>query len=177
MDNRDGRFGLPKNENKAMTLFHQSADMGFVEAISELGTSYMFGWGAKKDVSRGLNYLLDAAKRGDINARKNLAFYDSIQRNNQHAIRHLKLSAAAGSPSCMKYVRRNFLSGKIGKAELEDVLRANQQRYSASRKAEAGNGVVLKQLYKSYYDGTINAKELKKALKLYRSTAQQQRAS
>ena len=37
MAHRDGRFGLPKNDTKALELFHQSADMGCVDAMSELG--------------------------------------------------------------------------------------------------------------------------------------------
>ena len=101
IDNRDGRYGLPQNEVKATELFHQSAELGCVDAMSELGTSYTFGMGLPKDVRRGLKYLKDAARRGDVLARKNLAIYEDSRGNIHLAIRHLKISAAAGSPGCM----------------------------------------------------------------------------
>ena len=54
-----------------------------------------------------------------------------------------------------------------------------RERLDAFKETEHGGDNVSFRIYNSYYmyDGTINAKELNKALKLHRTTAQQQRAS
>ena len=68
----------------------------------------------------------------------------------------------------------------MSKAELEDILRANKdacdetntedrERYSAFREARAGNDDTLKRLYRNYYGGLINAKQLKEVLKMHRN--------
>ena len=181
MDNRHGRYGLPQDEIRAMELFHQSAELGCVDAMSALGGYYTFGMGLPKDVRRGLKYLKDAARRGDVLARKNLAIYEDRRGNTNLAIRHAKIAAAAGDPGSMKNVWRLFLRGKISKAEIEDVLRANKDacdemktddrdRYNAFLDARDENDEVLKQYYQCYYDGKINAKELNAALKMHRAT-------
>ena len=45
----------------------------------------------------------------------------------------------------------------------------DRQRYDASEDAFAGTDDILKDLYGSYYSGTINAKQLKSALKMHRN--------
>ena len=45
----------------------------------------------------------------------------------------------------------------------------DRQRFDAFEEAMAGNDDVLKDLYKNYYFGYINAKQLKEVLKMHRN--------
>ena len=78
----------------------------------------------------------------------------------------------------MKRLWNCFSKGKLSKPDLLKSLRAHKpvsdemksverERYDAFQEAKARNDGLLKRVYASYYDGFINAKELKKSLKAH----------
>ena len=68
------KCGLRKDEVKAFELFNRAADLGFVEAIGQLGAWAMDGLpGMIPDRAKAKEYFEDAAAKGDILSRNNLA--------------------------------------------------------------------------------------------------------
>jgi len=178
---REGLCGLPRDEAKALELMRRSADLGFPEAIRRLGYYVMVGeLGAIQDKEKAKLYMEDAAKRGDVCARYYLGEIGEFYQQHELALKHYKLAAAAGDEDAMKRVWKYFPSDKLTKAELEETLRAHhaaceemnsvdRERYEAYKEAMAGSDIILKDIYALYYDGLMDAKELKKKLKAYRN--------
>jgi TPR repeat protein len=178
---RDGQEGLARDEAKALELLHRAADLGSPHALVNLGWDFLFGeLGLTKDVVKGRAYMEDAAKKGNVISRFILGSIAENQRQNNLAIRHYKLAAAAGDKGATKSLWDYFSSDKLTKAALEETLRAHhaacdemnsveRERYEAWQEAKAGNDDTLKQFYEDYYEGLITAKELNMALKAHRS--------
>ena len=177
-----GQSGLPKDTLKALELWHQAAKLGCTDAFSELGRCYTYGDGIKKDEMKGMQCLKIATKKGSVLARHNLGniFYEIG--NDDLNIKHLRLAAAAGFDLSMDTLWGKFYKGRLSKDDLEDSLRAHKrasdemsseerERWLEWQKANKGDDDALKNIYKCYYAGMINANGLKKALKAHNSTS------
>jgi len=181
----DGVHGLPKDERRAVTLFFRAAGLGSVNAHSVLGERFAFDSRFDErndfffqDRNLGRNYLEIAAKGGDAGSRHNLGVLEYRRGSLSLAIKHFQLAAAAGFVDSMKELWKTFYRGRLSKFDLENTLRAHQavcdemssedrERHHAAQDAFAGDDELLKQFYESYYNGDINAKELKKLLKVH----------
>ena len=176
---------VPIDKAKALALLHHAADdLGYAQAMGMLGLSYLFGeGGATKDKAKSRKYLADAVKMGDPKARLTLGIIEAEKGNIDLAIRHWKLAAAAGDERSTKNLWKCFSKGTLGKAELEETLRAYKESCDSMSSEErercklfektmkAGNDATLVELLKWYYNGFINAKQLNKGLKLHKKNA------
>ena len=178
----DTLIDLSKDEVKSLELFHNAADdMGCSRAMKALGRMYSYGvFGAPKDTVKGREYLEDAVKMGDVNARYWLGCIEAEEENIDLAIRHWNLAAAAGEKCSVAKLWKSFFEGKLEKSELEEALRNHKEasdamnseereRCSLFLKTEKSNDFALLTLFRSYYQGEINAKQLKNALKLHKA--------
>jgi hypothetical protein len=176
-----GSNGVRKNETKAFELFNRAADLGFADAFGQLGSGAV-----NKELSLNPNgrtakeYCEDGARKGDVYSRAVLAWILDEEGKHDLATKHWHLAAAAGCDDSMKCLWDCFSKGKLSKMDLLKSLRAHKatsdemkseerERYDAWRDAEAGNDERLTLIYRSYYAGYTNAKELKVALKAYRA--------
>ena len=178
---REGLNGLRKNDEKAFKLLNRAARLGSDEAIGQLGTWADTGWpDSNPDRRKAKEYYEDAAKKGHVQSRFNIAILLAEEDNYDIAIKHWHLAAAAGHDNAMNCLWKCFSEGNLSKPDLEKALRANKatcdemnseerKRFDAWKNAEAENDEVLKIIYESYYGGYINAKELKAALKAHRA--------
>ena len=177
----DARKNIPKDEAKFLELLHHAAaDLSSLNAVAELGRMYCYGEdGVTKDKWKGLKYLEDVIKMGDARARFILGCIEEKEENIDLAIRHWKLAAAAGEKHSMKVLWKCFSKGALGKADLEETLRAHKEacdtmnseereRYALWTKAKADTDVFLTRILRSYYRGEIKAKELNLALKAHK---------
>ena len=176
-----GKNGVRKNEAKAFELFNRAADLGFADAFGQLG----FGTvneelGSTQNRAKAKEYFEDGARKGDVLSRAALAWILDDEGKHDLAIKHWHLASAAGDDDSVTHLLKCFTKGKLSKPDLERALRAHKaasdemnseerERYDACTKALAGNDERLKLIYRSYYAGYTNAKELKAALKAYRA--------
>ena len=179
----DADMNIPQDIVKSFELFHHAAhDLGSSDAKAELGRMYSCGEdGAPEDETKGREYLEDAIKMGNVSARNTLAIIEAQEDNIDLAIRHWKLAAAAGDELSMKNLWQCFHQGTLEKAELVEALRAHKEACDAMNSvererrklldatAESGNDIALFELLKSYYQGDINAKQLKAAMKAHQN--------
>ena len=178
---KDGTSGIRKNDEKALELFHRAADLGFAEAIGQLGYWAMNGsLDSIPDKAKAKQYIEDAVVKGSITSRNNLAVLLADEGEIELAIKHWHLAAAAGEDLSMKALWKCFNKGKLSKPDLVKAMRAyktasdemnseERKRFASHKKAKAGNDELLKAIYTLYYAGFINAKELKRALQAHRS--------
>jgi len=176
---REGAQGLAQDNAKGLELYQRAADLGLPVALLTLGYYFLVGLpGIIQDEEKARLYFEAAAKKGEVQARFDLGQLEEERHNYDLAIKHFKLAATAGQEDAMKELWKYFPS-KLDKAELEETLRAHKEacddmnseereRCEAMEKAMAGNDETLKELYATYYTGMMTAKELNKALKVYR---------
>ena len=138
---REGLHGLPKDEHKAVSLLHQAAELGSAEACSDLFLCYLLGLcGVQPDADKARYLLIQAAKGGLAQARHNLAALDYEAGRIDDAIRHLKISTAAGYQLSLESMEELREEGYINEEDYneaaEAVLSAQKEEYTEER-AEA----------------------------------------
>ena len=175
-----GDFLLPQDEIKAMKLYHVAADLGSARANFTLSYSYNDGTrGVMVDLKKAHMFAERAVKLNYPLARLIMAKFCNDEGDTELAIRHLMHGAAAGCKKHMEYLWDFFYQGGLSKTNLEDTLRKfhracddmnseERERYTAWKGAEEENNQNLAHVYDSYYQGEINAKQLKIALKMMR---------
>jgi TPR repeat protein len=178
---QDGDNGLRKNDDKALELIRRAADLGSAEAIGRLGK-----WASDERLrlipggTDAKECYEDSIKKGNVQSRYNLAAVLYREGHIDLAIKHWHLAAAAGHDDSMEWLWKCFHKGRLSKPDLEKALRAHKAasdemkseergRCDAFKKALAENDERLTLIYKVYYLGYINAKELKKVLNAHRA--------
>lgn len=172
-----GNLGLKEDESKALELYQCAAGMGSAPANFWLGIAYAYGkHGVTVDLKKAQMYADQAVKLNHPQARA-LAAYFEAGVNDDHVVQHFMLGAAAGVKEMMDHLWTIFYEGSISKEDLEDTLRKyhqacddmsseDRERYNAWMKTKEEDNEILREIYNSYYQGVINAKQLKEVLGL-----------
>jgi len=129
---RDGEYGQPKNDLKALDCYIRAAELGSPEACTTIGTSYREGCGVAANKERSALFERIGALGGDIVAHYNIGCteYDDFC-NHEIGIRHWKIAAEAGDQDSLNALRNIYnAEGKrpgkefITKEYLESTYRA-----------------------------------------------------
>ena len=107
-------------------MFHTAANLGSVEAVSNLGFYYTNEYSAAGGKEKGIMYLKITASKGYVYAHIELAEMESSNGNNALAMKHLKLAASAGHVPSMKRLWTSFQKKELSKVGLEETLRAHK---------------------------------------------------
>ena len=119
-----GKGGLSKDEGKAFKLCRQAADLGHAEAYSLLGSFYSVGEGVVQDVEKARKYFALAAMKGHAQARFFLGQFEHTIGNKDLAVRHWRISAAAGHGESIQSLSAAFDSGFISEEFLDETKQA-----------------------------------------------------
>ena len=137
---REGLHGVARDEQKAISLLEQAAELGSAEACSDLFLCYLLGLcGVKQDASKARSLLVQAAKGGLAQARHNLATLEYESGQIATAIRHLKISTAAGYKLSLESMEELRDEGHISEDEynkaVADVVAAQKEEHTEERAA------------------------------------------
>ena len=137
---REGLHGVARDEQKAVSLLEQAAELGSAEACSDLFLCYLLGLcGVKQDAAKARSLLIQAAKGGLAQARHNLATLEYESGKVDEAIRHLKISTAAGYKLSLESMEELRDEGHISEEEynkaLADVVAAQKEEHTEERAA------------------------------------------
>lgn len=119
----EGRDGFPKNELKALELFHQAAELGSMEACTAIAIHY---GDVAKDKGKKRIFLEIAARNGNVVARRSLGVLEYNSNQRELSMRHFRLSAAVGCEGSLDVLKEDYKEGGLSKDELASVLRAFQ---------------------------------------------------
>ena len=137
---REGLHGIARNEQKAVSLLERAAALGSAEACSDLFLCYLLGLcGVKQDATKARSLLIRAAKGGLAQARHNLATLEYESGQIDAAIRHLKISTAAGYKLSLESMEELRDEGHISEEEynraVADVVAAQKEEHTEERAA------------------------------------------
>ena len=122
-----GRYGLRRNQRKAMKLYLRAGELGHVGAYCNIAVAYRDGEGMVRDEKKAKHYYELAAMGGDVNARHNLGILEYNAGNMNRAVRHLMISAGAGYDQSLTGIRECFQNGHATKDDFEKALRAHEE--------------------------------------------------
>jgi len=128
---RWGKYGIAKDDLKALDYFIRAVELGSPEACGCIGISFDKGNGVTVDKERAALFYRIGALRGNIAARHNIGNCEYKSGNREIAIRHWKIAAEAGDQDSLNNLRKIYnadgnMPGKefISKAYLDFAYRA-----------------------------------------------------
>ena len=95
---RDGGYGEPKDDLKALDYYIRAVELGSPGACTSIGRCYREGCGVAVNKERSALFERIGTLRGSVLARHNIGFYEyTIFCNHEIGIRHWKIAAEGGS--------------------------------------------------------------------------------
>ena len=95
-----GKYGLKKNEKRAVQYYEKSAALGHAEAQYNLGSCFRSGTGAKMDKKKALKYFTQSSEQGNAEAHNTCGIMhyqgEGVERDVEEALRYFELAAAQG---------------------------------------------------------------------------------
>ena len=146
---RDGDYGLSPDEGKYWDFLEKAASLGSADA------HYVLGIAAEDYSSIARAHFEAGAKSGCVPSRHELGEMEYAVGNKKVAVRHWRMSAAAGYNRSVKELIKCFQEGLLSKESLEESIRAKHVACEAIRSEERDKFVeVMKQTGKdlgTYY--------------------------
>ena len=121
-----GELGLQKDARKAVELWTESAELGSIEALFELGNAYYDGNGVSEDEAKGVQFWTKAAMQEHVESRNNLGTFEWVEGRNDRAVRHLLISAKMGNGTSVEAIKRMFTVGDTTKEQYAEALKVYQ---------------------------------------------------
>jgi hypothetical protein len=158
-------MGMPRDQDKAVELYQESAASGYSPAQFSLGVSYELGQGVSKDIGRAVELYQQAANQGNSDAICKLAFlYQSgkgVPKDIGKAIELYGKSSALGNAFS------EFMLGQMyeqGNSAPKDVAKAIECYRKA---ADMGNLQAQMKLGDMYEHGTGVTQDIDMAIEYY----------
>ena len=106
---RDGKYGLAKDDLKALDCNIRAVELGSPASCVKIGVSYLEGIGVAVDKERSALFYRIGALRGDIAARYSIGYSEYfILGNHEIGIRHWKIAAEAGHQPSLDMLREMY---------------------------------------------------------------------
>ena len=141
---RDGKYGCPQDDVKALELFIRAGELGCNKAYNNIGYAYENGEGVEMDKKKADHYYKLAAMGGNVYARYNLGAVEEDAGNINRALKHYMIAAGGGFEKSLKQIQTLYTNGHATKDDYAKALRAYQaylvEIKSAQRDAAAARG-------------------------------------
>ena len=117
----------------AFNYLTKAAELGDVEACYNLSVMYREGQGVENDEEKELYHLEEAAIRGHLDARFNLACYEERSGRIDRAVKHFIIAANLGHDESIHALKDHYKYGYISKDDFAAALRAHQAAVDATK--------------------------------------------
>ena len=117
----------------AFEYLTKAAELGDLEAHSQLGRMYYVGNGVEKDEEKSNHHCEKAAIGGHPDARFGLGVIELGNGKIERAVKHFIIAANLGHENSMKQLWGAFKDGYITKEELDATLRTHQAAINATK--------------------------------------------
>ena len=117
-----GELGLIKDAPRAIELYTKGAELGSLDAHSQLGHAYYNGNGVEEDKPRGIHHWQQAAMKGHVDSRHNLGSVEDDNGNYKLAVQHWMISAKMGDEGSLNDIKSMFKEGYATRAQYAEAL-------------------------------------------------------
>ena len=146
---KNGMFGLPQDNDKAIELWHRAADLGHAGAYFNVGCSYDGGLGVKQDEKKARHYWELAAIGGDVYARHNLGVIE-FEGNKCKALKHYMIAVRGGAKNSLNNIKNMYLDGYAAKDDYAKALQAYQEYLDEIKSDQRDKAAAAEGKYKYY---------------------------
>lgn len=162
-----GYGGVKPDTVKALRLFEDAAEQGYVPAMRNVGIHYFYGDGVTKDETEAIKWYEKAAVKGYDMAYLNLgeAYQFGQQKDFDKAFENYKKAAELGNLTAHFQLANMYFYG-IGRPQ-----DSNEAVYWYRKAAEKGNIDAQNSLGTMYHNGSGVTKNLREAKKWYELAA------
>jgi len=122
----EGRYGLPKDYEKTLELWHQAGELGHAGSYFNISQMYMSGEGVELDKKKAMYYCELAAMRGHVEARHNFGIFEGQAGKVQRTLKHLMYAVKSGGNNSLRTIRKMVTNGHATKDDYTKALRSYQ---------------------------------------------------
>jgi TPR repeat protein len=115
-----GKLGLLQDQERAMELWTQAAELGSSKAHYELGVCYLEGG----DLKKAKFHYEAAAMAGNEDARCNLGTMEAHSGDRERAVKHWTIGASVGHHKAMNLLLGAFNHGLVRRESINSTLTA-----------------------------------------------------
>ena len=141
---------LPRDDTKALELWHQAGELGCAAAYYSIGNAYYNGRGVERDEKKANHYYELAAMGGIAIARHNLGCIEAAQANWDRAVKHFMIGAVAGYNDSVKNIQQIYGWGDTTKEDYTNALLAYQKCIDEIRSEQRDIAAAFSDIYKYY---------------------------
>ena len=146
----DGELGLPRDQAKALELWHRAGELGSAEAYYNIANAYMLGRGVERDEKKTLHYYELAAMRGQLDARHNLGCLEEKAGNVERALKHYVIAARDGDPDALRSIKGIYMDGNATKDDYTTALRYYQAYLDEIKSDQRDEAAAVRNISKYY---------------------------
>jgi len=148
---RDGLYEFPQDIDKALELWHRSAELGCARAYNSIAITHELGEGVKRDRMKGTFYFEKAAMTGCGIARFNLGVREEINVGNiDRALKHYKIAVGCGHSDSLKEIQNLYLKQRATKEDYTQALRAYQAYLGEIKSSQRDKAAAFDKLSRYY---------------------------
>ena len=144
-----GDDGFVQDDIKALELWHQSGELGYSPAYTNIGYAYSIGDGVGVDEKKAVHYYEQAAIGGNEVARNNLGCIEEDAGNTERALKHWMIAVKSGCNNSLKGIQDLYTEGNATKEDYTAALHA-YQAYLNEIKSAQREASVISDDYKYY---------------------------
>ncbi|EJK66541.1 hypothetical protein THAOC_12535, partial [Thalassiosira oceanica] len=123
---KNNDLGLQKDMRKAVELFTEAAELGFIDALYSLGVAHDRGEGDQQDYKMAAKFWSKAAMQGHVLSRHNLGCIEGQKGNDDRAVRHYLISAKIGVKESLDAIKKMLMVGEATKEQYVEALKGYQ---------------------------------------------------
>ena len=148
---RDGDYGLPRDQAKALELWHRAGELGSADAYYNIGIAYDTGdGGVEIDKKKAVHYYELAAMGGDPYARNNLGGLEVEEGNLERALKHWLIAVRDGNSDSLQNIKHMCKHGFAAKEDYAKALQLHQSYVDEIKTAQRDEAVAYKDEWKYY---------------------------
>ena len=142
-----------QSDTRALEMYIRAAELGHNNAYALIAHCYEQGSAVEEDLSKSIEFLEVAAKKGSIYAHRRLAhFAVTVGMDLQKSYNHMKVAACAGCQKSMDNLMKVYKMKELPKEELAQTLRAFQASSNEMKSKDRDDARTAKLLLENSKD-------------------------
>ena len=145
-----GDPGYPRDEERAIELWHRAGKLGYAKAYTNIGMGYIDDDGVIFDKKKVKHYWELGAIKGSARARGSLGGFEGDEGNMDRAVKHFLIAVSCGMTECLDMIKNYYMNGCATKDDYLKALRAYQTYLNEIKSDQRDAAAAANERYRYY---------------------------